>query len=38
MGVAARGTQMPAPATGNVLTDAQKSIIRAWIEQGALDN
>jgi hypothetical protein len=38
MGTAPRGTIMPAPGTGNVLTDAQKSIIRTWIEQGALNN
>ena len=38
MGTAKIGTQMPAPATGNVLTDAQKGLIQQWIQQGALDN
>jgi hypothetical protein len=32
------GQQMPAPATGNVLTAADKEIIRRWIAQGAPNN
>jgi hypothetical protein len=34
-GVALRGTQMPAPGTGNVLTPAEKEVIRRWIDEGA---
>lgn len=32
------GLQMPAPVTGNTLTEDDKAIIRAWIEGGALQN
>jgi hypothetical protein len=32
------GWQMPAPATGSVLSDHEKDLIKRWIEQGAVDN
>jgi hypothetical protein len=38
LGTASRGTQMPAPATGNVLTDLDKDRIRRWIANGAMQN
>jgi hypothetical protein len=38
LGTAGKGNQMPAPATGNVLTDLDKDRIRRWIVNGALQN
>ncbi|HLK35236.1 MAG TPA: hypothetical protein VKU41_00700 [Polyangiaceae bacterium] len=32
------GWQMPAPATGSVLTAAEKDVVRRWILQGAVNN
>lgn len=32
------GAQMPAPQTGNTLSEDDKAIIRAWMEGGALQN
>jgi hypothetical protein len=32
------GWQMPAPATGSVLSTAEKDLIRRWILQGAVNN
>jgi hypothetical protein len=32
------GWQMPAPATGSVLSSDEKDVIRRWILQGAVDN
>jgi hypothetical protein len=32
------GWQMPAPATGSVLTDNEKDLVRRWILQGAVEN
>ena len=38
LGTASRGAQMPAPATGNVLTDLDKDRIKRWIANGAMQN
>jgi hypothetical protein len=32
------GWQMPAPATGGVLTEIEKTTVKRWIQQGALNN
>ena len=32
------GWQMPAPATGGVLTETEKTTVKRWIQQGALNN
>ncbi len=32
------GWQMPAPATGSVLTPAEKDLVRRWILEGAVNN
>jgi hypothetical protein len=32
------GWQMPAPATGSVLSTAEKELVRRWIAQGAVNN
>lgn len=33
-----RGSPMPAPGTGTVLTDAEKGLVKTWIDQGAHRN
>jgi hypothetical protein len=33
-----KGNQMPAPGTGNTLSQDQKNMVQQWIDQGALQN